>query len=426
MISDFGRIPENKRAEIVNNHQDLIIGAFVQPFGKIIKLYPSAPCYWLLPKEWLKNSKDSTNEAITKLSETLVKLYPAKDSYCGYLRIIPLRRLFEEEKIAFTKKFDFFDLFPKYPNGLNDEDRAMCESIGRSLLGAVLNNYVNVDWAKYFWRQNFQLSPCQIKKQPIIYKKPLSEDFSNKLALIRNSNVKLLSKYVEDVMNNYKFDLYAPENDEVVLGLFSRVIRLASAIHENAFLWAFDFSRIILRCLSDTVITFCYLISKKDDDLFASFIEYGKGKEKLLLLHLQETHPKEVTPSGETPRILVDQLGGGLSPALIDINLGDWKAVSVRDMAEACGLLDIYRIIYDPTSSDIHGTWTSIKNVNLTYCANPLHRFHRLPQTEQPPFFLQPLEITITLVQRAINFAQKHWNFPPMKAELAKFSEIME
>ena len=387
-------------------------------------LYPKSPCFWLLPEEWLKAHKIPSNEAITNLSKTLEKLYPAKDDYCGYLRMLPLRRLFEERKISLPRNLEIVDLLPKYPHRLTPEKRALCESAGRAILATVLPQYINIEWAKYFWRRNCELSPCQIKKHTVMSSKTLDKRFAESIMDICDSNAKILSEYLEKVSSSYKFDLYAPEKDEVVLGLFSRIIRLANSIYKNPFLWSFDLSRIVLRCLSDTTITFCYLILKNDDSLFNSFIEYGKGKEKLLLLHLQESHPDRVAPSGETPEILASQLGGGLSPEFVDINLGDWKDVSPRDMAKTCDLLDIYRLIYDPTSSDIHGTWTSIKNVNLTYCANPLHRYHRLPEIEAPPLFLHPIEITNALVQRAINFAQDHWNFPSMPNNLANIPEV--
>jgi hypothetical protein len=423
LMSDFGRIPENKRSEILDKYTDLIIRVFAEPFGDILGLYPKAPCFWLLPTEWLKASGIPSEETVAKLSKTVEKLLPGRDFYCGYLRMMPLRRLFEERKIVIPRNLEIIDLLPKYPN-LDSKDRELCESIGRSIMGIALPQYINIEWAKYFWRRNLELSPCQVKKHTISANNTLDDDSFRKIVETCDSNARILSEYLRTVSDNYRFDLYAPEKDEVILGLFSRIIRLASSIYQNPFLWSFDFSRIVLRCLSDSTITFCYLILKDDDSLFTSFIEYGKGKEKLLLLHLQDTHPGKVSPSGETPGILADDLGGGVFPELIDINLGDWKEVSARDMAEACNLLDVYRIIYDPTSSDIHGTWTSIKNVNLTYCANPLHRFHRMPQTESPPIFLQPLEITMALVQRAVNFAQKHWYFPPMEKKLARLPQV--
>lgn len=424
LISDFDRIPEKKRVEILTNHKASIDSAFVQPFGKVIMSYPEAPCYWMLSADWIQANQHSQKEAIVELTQTTERLLRSKDSYCAYLRMIPIRRLLEEDKIRFMRGLEIIDLLPKYPHGLNEEDRLKCESMGRSLLGTILPHYINVEWAKYFWRKNFELSPCQIKKEPIGSQKILSKKASNKLELLCNSNNAILLNYLDNLMKNYKFDLYSPEKDEVVLGLFSRITRLSSIIHENSTLWSFDLSRIMLRCLSDTVITFCYLINEKNEKLFDSFIDYGKGKEKLILLHLQDTHPKELGPSGETTEIIADQLGGGFSPSLIDINLGDWTNTSARDMAKVCGLLDIYRVIYDPTSSDVHGTWTSIRNVNLTYCTNPLHRFHRLPQMEAPPFFLQPLHVTVSLFQKSIEFAQKHWNFPAMQANLETFDEL--
>ena len=423
LISDFGGIPKSRRSNILKKHDELVTQAFTEPFGHILKLYPNAPCYWLLPKEWVKDNKTSSIKAVESLSKTMEKLYRSKDFYCSYLRMIPLRRLFEEGKISIPPNFDV-DLFLKYPHFLSVEDREKCESYGRSILGIVLQNYINFEWAKYFWRRNFEITPCQIKEREFAPRKEIGKDFFDYLTKNCSSNVEILSKYLQKVTKDYMFDLYSPEKDEVVLGLFSRIVRLAGSIYENPFLWSFDLSRIMLRCLSDTTITFCYLILKNDDNLFNSFIEYGKGKEKLLLLHLQDTHPDKVAPSGETSDALTDQLGGGISPAFVDINLGGWIDVSARDMAKVCDLLDIYRIIYDPTSSDVHGTWTSIKNINLTYCGNPLHRFHRMPQTEQPPLFFQPLEITMSLLNRAITFAQKHWNFPEMSDKLKILPEF--
>jgi len=99
LISEFGRIPENRRLEIVSKYSDLIIQVFAEPFGDILGLYPNAPCFWLLPEEWLETNKIPSSGAVTKLSKTLEKLFPAKDFYCGYLRMMPLRRLFEEKKL---------------------------------------------------------------------------------------------------------------------------------------------------------------------------------------------------------------------------------------------------------------------------------------------------------------------------------------
>jgi len=420
LISDFGRIPEEKKEVILKKHKQLIIIAFAEPFGDIIRLYPESPATWLLPEEWLSDESSNDSAAISNLKATVKKILPGKDSYTGYLRMIPLRPLFEMGKIHLTKSLDIIELLPKYPHDLSDEDRAYCESFGRNVLNMVIqDNIKDSTWSQYFWRRNFELSPCEtLNNEKKFMDKTINEKWLNDIYQTCEKNSSLLKDYLNRVVDSYVIDLFSPETDEVLLGLFSRIIRLTSLILTNPLLWSYDLSRILLRCLSDTTITYCYLIDKNDSQLFQSFIEYGKGKEKLLLLHLQDTHPGTRTVTGESIDKLASNIGGGFSPELIDINLGDWKDVSARDMAKECNLMEIYRIIYDPTSSDIHGTWTSIKNTNLTYCMNPLHRYHRLPQLGDPPIFLQPVQIAIDLVKIAINTSIEKLGFPNLEKSL--------
>jgi hypothetical protein len=52
----------------------------------------------------------------------------------------------------------------------------------------------------------------------------------------------------------------------------------------------------------------------------------------------------------------------------------------MRKMASQVGLEDLYRLVYSPSSGELHGEWGSLKKHNLTVCSNPLHRYHRLPR----------------------------------------------
>ncbi|MDX6499810.1 MAG: hypothetical protein QOG23_3070 [Blastocatellia bacterium] len=56
----------------------------------------------------------------------------------------------------------------------------------------------------------------------------------------------------------------------------------------------------------------------------------------------------------------------------------------MRNMASLVGLEDLYRLVYSPTSGELHGEWASLKKHNLTVCSNPLHRYHRLPRLNTP------------------------------------------
>ena len=95
-------------------------------------------------------------------------------------------------------------------------------------------------------------------------------------------------------------------------------------------------------------------------------------------------------------------------------------------MAEECNLLRYFRLIYQPASSDIHGDWSSIRNVNLTRCMNPLHRFHRIPQRLEPSLFITPLSIAVEIVVSAIEFCEKHYGFPHFECNLIDVDEVLE
>ncbi len=229
---------------------------------------------------------------------------------------------------------------------------------------------------------------------------------------------------MDKLSTEVKIDLYSPDEEEVIFGLLARIVRLYKILLTDQELWSLDLSRIHLRCLVDTAITVCYLVKNNDSDLFNEFIKYGIGKEKLLMLHLQDTHPEETGPSGEGFEDVSKLFADSFSPEYTDIDLGSWINKSTRDMAIAVDLIKEYRLIYDPTSSDIHGTWPSVKNHNLKYCANPLHRFHKLPNTNEPPKTIYPLSIANSLIEKVVNFCSKHRGYPTLEDDLFDFSEL--
>ncbi len=143
-------------------------------------------------------------------------------------------------------------------------------------------------------------------------------------------------------------------------------------------LWARDVGAIILRCLADSAITFGYLVVKGTSEDFIHFIEYGEGQQKLLMLHLQDNYPEDRSLDGLTAEELSESQGR-FTPELIDIELGHWSKKDARRLAKEAGMERLYRLVYNPASGDVHGTWFALKGSNLTHCAEPLHRFHRPP-----------------------------------------------
>jgi hypothetical protein len=278
--------------------------------------------------------------------------------------------------------------------------------------------YSEKAWPKYFWRHNYDLIPCRPHYIDVSPERCLRPEDEPSLYELLRRNASIAVEYVDSLWSKVRCDLYSPERDEILLGLFSRMTRLYVVIGADPNLWARDIAGIMLRCLVDTAVTFAYLVSAGTDQEFSDFIRYGEGKEKLLMLHLQETYPDRESLEGKDATRIAEELGGGFAPELIDIELDNWTKKSARDLAIAAGLEEFYRLVYDPTSPDVHGTWMSLKRSNLSRCAEPLHRFHRLPSYMEPPLHANTIIAAQRIYQRCVAVAVAKLGFPTPSQEM--------
>ena len=53
-------------------------------------------------------------------------------------------------------------------------------------------------------------------------KESAAEEIANALA----NNAEIAAKHLQKISREYRYDIYAPERDEILLGLFSRLTRL--------------------------------------------------------------------------------------------------------------------------------------------------------------------------------------------------------
>jgi hypothetical protein len=66
-----------------------------------------------------------------------------------------------------------------------------------------------------------------------------------------------------------------------------------------------------------------------------------------------------------------------------DISIeGNFAGTDLRKMAEPTDLLTEYRLLYAPMSANVHGEWTALDRYVLAPCLNPLHRDHRILNTD--------------------------------------------
>lgn len=416
-ITDFGLVPEDSKVNFINNNKDLIYNVFFKPIGKILTLYPDNPANWLLLEEWINSDKIDFEVELKKLNRSVIRLMKAKDLYAGHIRAIPLGRLFVHQKLFYPKDMPVTELLPKYPGGCTEDEQYKVQSHARMTMNMEYmrdERYESRYWPKHFWRQNYNLVPCSPSNMNLSEENKISETDYLQIQKIIENNCDLIISYLDKVSIQYKYDLYETLKDEILLGLFSRIVRLFVSYVNDPNLWARDLSGIMLRCIVDTAITFAYLVEKGSLDDFMNFKKYGEGKEKLLMLHLQDSYTDKKAVNNKGVDELEIDLGGGFNPELIEIELAGWTKKSSRDFAKLCGFEDLYKLVYDPASSDIHGTWTSLKSSNLVYCTMSLHRYHKMPSFIVPPLFIQNIKIVHELYERCYNLGVQKLDFPKM------------
>lgn len=426
LISDFGLIPLDKREEFIENNQQLIFEAFYEPIGRIISFYPESPCYWLLNEKWIRSdSPIDKNRELEILNESILRLLPGKDLHAGHIRTVPFTRLVKNQRISFNRQKEIeesVEILTRYPGRCTEEEKYQAQQFARVNLNTVYGisgQYKTKDWPKYFWRRNLELISCTPHKFHLqIGDPPIKEDEIEPLYKRLEKNVNITTEYLNDLALKHKYDLFNPERDEILLGLFSRLTRLYALVALNPNLWARDISGIIIRCLTDTAITFSYLAKSGTEKEFLDFKSYGEGKEKLLMLHLQETYAEKKSLEGKTPEDIAEDLGGGFTPELIDIELKGWTKKSARRLAQEAGLEEFYRLAYDPASSDVHGTWTSISRSNLVRCSQPLHRFHRIPMHFEPPLYVNMMDFVQRIYLQCLEIGIETLEFHKMESPL--------
>ena len=110
----------------------------------------------------------------------------------------------------------------------------------------------------------------------------------------------------------------------------------------------------------------------------------------------------------------------------IEIDLSGWTKKKPRELSIKAGFEDYYKLVYDPASADVHGTWTSLKKTNLSHCQIALHRFHKMPTLVEPPLFIQNVNLAQEIYERCLNIGQKHLNFSKFEKPLQNIWQVVK
>lgn len=169
---------------------------------------------------------------------------------------------------------------------------------------------------------------------------------------------------------------------EVIGGLLARQATLAKEIAGAPSLWNGHSAPVLLRAMADVHINLAWLILDPSTRCL-KYIAFGLGQAKLELEHRRaEIGTRTPTPD-EAAMLDAREAWINLQRAtfLQDVNLGKWSGLSVRQMADEAGCLDFYHYVYTPFSGAAHSMWHHVAPYNLRTCGNPLHRYHRIPES---------------------------------------------
>jgi len=417
-ISEFGLFPEEQRADFLQAHGDLVREAFFTPAGRLLMGYPGFPAAWMCAPFAADVEALGREEIATILTESVIRLSQNKDPYVGHLRVLPFSRKVRARKFSISSE-EHLDLMKRYPASCSDQEKRRLQQFVATTMNATMSEqYANFPWPALFWRHNSRMVACKPLAFSLNAGAYLEESAAEALLGVSSGNAEKASHYLNRFSAEYSFDLYSPERDEILLGLFSRLTRLYFKLCTDSSLWVQNMAGIVLRCLADTAIVFGYLARKGTPEDFAAFRSYGQGKEKLLMLHLQDTYSGARSMQGKSATEMAGSVSEGGSPEFVNIELDNWTKKSVRDLAMQAGFEKYYRIVYDPSSADLHGTWMSLRESNLMLCGEPLHRFHRLPGTYEPPAYAGFVRVAQDMYKECLAIGIDCLSFPEFGDEL--------
>jgi hypothetical protein len=209
----------------------------------------------------------------------------------------------------------------------------------------------------------------------------MSDTFHQFLKKTINDYIEAAEASFNERVESWKIDIFEKESNEVVGGLLARQLSLALSVARNPSVWTAHILPIVLRCMADVYITFCW-ITKDIKPRARKFIEYGLGQEKLAIEKYREALAEE---TDQDPNAVASiearekMLDSERYRFLIPVNLGAWSEMDTRKMAIEVGEKQFYDFVFTQFSASVHSTWQHIWRFNLRGCYNPLHMGHRVP-----------------------------------------------
>ena len=174
-------------------------------------------------------------------------------------------------------------------------------------------------------------------------------------------------------------NLYHSEIYEAIGCLLARQATLTIYLAMSPTIWNGHIAPLILRCMTDAHITLAWILIEPHIRA-RKYILYGLGQEKLQIEHLiaknEEEHNERIEQMIEVKRIW---LNSQRIDYLTEVDVGNWAGLNTREMAKEANCEGLYNFAYTPFSGASHNMWQHVSIYNAKQCANPMHKYHLVP-----------------------------------------------
>lgn len=184
---------------------------------------------------------------------------------------------------------------------------------------------------------------------------------------------------IEYLMANNKDKLLSDEKFSICLGIATYALKVYKEVLDsktgNGIL-----GRCALRTITEVYVTLKYMALREKDqnDVWKSFIEYGIGKYKYVVLKAREVNP-DLSQHHFTLPVLEALLNEDKSEEYTNMDTRQFDNQNVRKKFEAIDENDLYDFFYEYDTNYTHGFWGAIRESAMIFCNNPAHKYHSIP-----------------------------------------------
>ena len=374
-------------------------GLLSEPVAHALASYPLRPAGWLTEQETTPPGQEQLNLLARSVLGVL------RDGHReAVIKCLPVWSAVQAG--TFSTSAETISLLERYPTDPDTRDAA--DTVVRAMWGAMKEHLLQEDadhfadaikWAKVFWGANSMTSRCLRRRESDSGKQHPQEESVDSLqadrldgeppapgvvpeggAHLRRLAMDLLSSYVE-ALETSPARLYDREQQEVHAGLVSRAGRDVITALGAPDLWCMEHGAHIVRVLVEVRI-YLEWMGLQHPTIYRAFQEYGAGKAKLyarILAELPEQAQRADFIEAMKELQTLSHNDETLDHRVVDTRDSFAEGKSIRQMADECGLLDLYRQAYYMASGVAHSEWWSVETHAMERCLNVLHGGHLIP-----------------------------------------------